>query len=1827
VLFRCGKLPLNKLENFIKSVDGRTIYVNPNDINATDSITNEGTSLTQPFKSIQRALLESARFSYIRGSDNDLIEKTTIVLSPATHYIDNRPGYGIKIDTGTGKAVAVSPGGAIITDPLEFFTLTPDTNFEVRSQENTVWHYNSIYGGVVIPRGTSIVGMDLRKTKIIPKYVPNPTDPSVGPTAIFRVTGGCYLYQFTIFDGDKDTVVYTDSRDFSENNQSVPTFSHHKLTGFEYADGVNIADDRGFQLTDLDMYYSKLSNAYNPASTRPIDEKYPELPESFTSRRPEFEIVGAFATDPIQISNLFSGDGFTPSALVNVTTIEPHGLDAETPIKIRGVSVSDYNVSTQVTNVIDPNTFTYSLNFVRPNLPASPAVSAASVTVETDTVSGSSPYIFNVSMRSVWGINGMLADGAKATGFRSMVVAQFTAISLQKDDRSFVKYNEQARRYDGINVSEVVRGAELSAQSSSTNTSTVYHLDPYAIYRPEWDTTHIKIKNDSIMQIVSVFAIGFNQHFFAQSGGDASITNSNSNFGQNALAAEGFKAEAFSKDDQGFISHIITPKSAYNPSRDSIENVQWTLIDFTETKRLRKSNQLFLFGYENEELPPPAIVGAYRVAANNADLLFQPLLNGGTREAVPVMSDSDPGSSNPSGESIGEKKIKVSTISGSIITFTKQHKLLDAEKVRLIASDGDLPENVQQDIVYYVIASNLSNNKIKIATSEANALNGVFLELYGSGANLNVVSRVNDKTSGEAGHPVQWDAAQGQWYILTEPESDIYNYILQASNEEIATVLPSFFQRIPDNRSLDDTVYRLRYVIPSTAINTKPPTPGYVIQKSATTGARTNSDFALSTLTSNDYGYDRNERFIYNANVNLGTSTFTFDTELPHNLRVGDEVRIININSSNNLTGADSSGFNGKFNVKSVSSSTTFNTSNVDERGFGRDPGAFTSNISDRNVLLPRFECINNQANLYIYRVETIAPLTEGIRDGIYHLYVLNSSNAVSETFTQKNYGQPLQYFYPQKDSDKLRENPPSSATYANRSPLGKVTVDNIQNSLARESIDKFIYTKNQNIISSYSNLADSVDITFETEHTFNGVYGFSSINSGSGYTNGVYYDVRMLDGGVDRGTTGKVTVSGGRVTAVEVMNPGSGYTNSGTLSIQTSDVGGSGSGASAAYNNTGLVDCSDMIVQVIGGGETRPAFYSYVKFIDNSKSLRLNYPPEYPRIDLKGMIVVPIDSGVRISSSSHISDGNMRLTTADTTRSSYLVGQSVVLYGTDGENRGTYYVTRVTGDNFDVYTSENLGSNSIGLVGRTGLDVNDAFTAQGTENIGIRGMVVYQADTLELTQKITRTSDKVEAVSFEANADTILSRRMALGQYIQIDSEIMRVSGTNFTGPNNNQIPVLRGTLGTIVTSHEANSRIRLIDPFAVELRRPSILRASGHTFEYLGYGPGNYSTALPQLQVQQLPEEEVYLAQSQKLASGQVVYTGMSDSGDFYIGNVKYSATSGQQTTFDIPVPSLAGIDQGGGTNTSDNLVIRRRLVVEGGPGNEIQSQFDGPVRFNKPVTFQSPISITSGLELGGALNLTELNVDNDATIGGRLTLGLDLKLNDGASSGRYVGLQGPATMSSTYSIRLPSAKPSNDQLLVSNGSGVTTWKTYYDQSAIKTLVTTEIEAQVPGIIDALVPDMIADSVPGIVDPIIDAEISTQVPLLISSQVPGIVHSELDDAISDGAQVGLSVSYNKTLNELDIKEYDITTTASNKTLATNEYCTVTTTAARTITLPRSPSVGDRVAVGVLNTKSITIGRNSQRISGVAQNMLIDYEYADIQFIYIGGDVGWKLR
>ena len=255
------------------------------------------------------------------------------------------------------------------------------------------------------------------------------------------------------------------------------------------------------------------------------------------------------------------------------------------------------------------------------------------------------------------------------------------------------------------------------------------------------------------------------------------------------------------------------------------------------------------------------------------------------------------------------------------------------------------------------------------------------------------------------------------------------------------------------------------------------------------------------------------------------------------------------------------------------------------------------------------------------------------------------------------------------------------------------------------------------------------------------------------------------------------------------------------------------------------------------------------------------------------------------------------------------------------------------------------------------------------------------------------------DAVGQDKNVLSIRSR-FPIGSYIQIDGEIMRVSSDVLIG-SNDEISVIRGALGTISPAeHPIGSKIKKIKPLPLELRRPSILRASGHTFEYLGYGPGNYSTALPQLQNRSLTEREEFLSQSQETSCGNVVYTGMNDKGDFYIGNTKISSSSGQQTTFDIPIPTITGEDPNRLSIVADEVIVKERLLVEGGVSKQILSQFDGPVTFNENVRLANPNKTLTSVS-----NINVTNTTNPTSVGSVAAL----KVAGGVSIGSSVFIGG--------------------------------------------------------------------------------------------------------------------------------------------------------------------------------------------------------------------------
>ena len=382
-------MPLSRLENFLKNVQGNVIYVNPEELDATDDVSNTGNSRTRPFKTIQRALIESARFSYQLGKDNDKFDKTSIMVSPGTHYIDNRPGFVID---NSGNVTDVNGTAASISE------LSIGTKFDIQDPDNVLYHFNSIHGGIILPRGTSIIGTDLRKTKIRPKFIPQPDNDSIERTAIFRVTGGCFFFNFSLFDGDPADRIF---KDYTSNVYS-PNFSHHKLTCFEYADGNNIVEGKGN--TDLDMYYAKLTLAYGTNSGRALPN-YPANTD-FQKTVDESRIVGAISRlGDLEIQDIFSGtdsSSATATTIVTVVTKTEHNLNVTTPIIINGVSNSDYDGSHVVSQVLSTTSFTYSVPVAPPST-ATPSLTglAPIVIVESDSVTSASPYIFNCSLRSV----------------------------------------------------------------------------------------------------------------------------------------------------------------------------------------------------------------------------------------------------------------------------------------------------------------------------------------------------------------------------------------------------------------------------------------------------------------------------------------------------------------------------------------------------------------------------------------------------------------------------------------------------------------------------------------------------------------------------------------------------------------------------------------------------------------------------------------------------------------------------------------------------------------------------------------------------------------------------------------------------------------------------------------------------------------------------------------------------------------------------------------------------------------------------------------------------------------------------------------------------------------------------------------------------------------------------------------------------------------------------------------------------------------------------------------------------------------------------------
>ena len=1539
-------MPLSRLENFLINTDGNILYVNPSDLDATDSFDNKGNSLTRPFKTIQRALIEAARFSYQVGPSNDRFDRTTILLYPGTHLIDNRRGLFVRKQPGNSSIVEFFDQNENNVTGSTNLTLNQGTQFDIQNAANVLHKFNSVEGGVIVPKGTSIVGLDLRKTKIRPLYVPDPADQTVDRSAVFRITGGCYFWQFSLFDADRDVFF---NNDYGQKRN--PSYSHHKLTCFEYADGVNIknVDGASTNFTDLQMYYFKLMNAYGADTGNRQITDFPTA-NDFEPNSPEFKIVGDLTANDFNITELRS---IGKQAIV--TTEFPHGLRKDDAFRIVGVGGSAlYEGSFKVGTATSERQFSYTL-------PADPnqdnitmGAGTEKVIIESDNVTGASPYIFNISLRSIFGMCGMHADGNKATGFKSMVVAQFTGIGLQKDPDAFLIYDKSSGEYK-------------TNDTAPSNEIRPLHINQNAVYAPGYESFHVKASNDSVIQAVSVFAIGFADHFLAEDGADQSITNSNSNFGAKSLVSKGFRKESFNRDDTGYITHIVPPKDLQEPTA----NVSWRALDPTKTAGVGVTSKLYLLGETDEGNPPSNISDGYKIGANHNEILYldvvtDPSTGITTTFSAPILMEV------PSGAVDGPQAKKVFTVSRTsnvndintstnVFSLTANHNLANGESIRIFSDNGRLPDGIEPDGKYYaIVGGTLAADEIKIASTLNNALKGSAVDIFNTnGGIIRIESRVTDKIPGDAGHPIQYDSTNQQWFITSSnvtTTNKIYDAFDNFTSIIAANNASSYVQRVPENRDLSNRIYKLRYVVPKEFKTAKAPTKNFVLQESKTVS--TEKDFIINNVT-----VERNPRTI--ANVSVSGATVTITSEKPHKINVGDRVRLKNILSTLNSEGKDDVGFNGYFDVFDVSSTKEFKVSNA---GIGTD--VYFDNIhsirsSNDFAKLPVFERNEYKTTFIIQDVETVQEYSDSVQDGIYYLTVLRSditplqNDGTTNPFSGREYKQDFQSLYPVVDRDNANNDPEQSISVASNSLLGKVSVDDIGNSITKEAVIE--YTKDTKVGLAVTGVrpltSNSFQIEFAQNHGLNRITGLTLNVGGANYAGSgttTVYNVGLTGGtGTGADATANLTVVDGVVTGVTLVDGGSAYGVGNTMSIAGGDGNGVVGVTSISRDDLGTVQ----LVGVGTVGNRKASGYNGVWKIASSPltantlavletgSGTLGVHTASNGVAIIGNLTTNISSIVGITTTL------AGIVTVTTTSSHGLsVGNKIRIFDvnddTENAHNGDHIVQKIIGVNeFTIETtpgiSWNTGTNNSGTGARVvkySLGATGEDSSLQSEKVGGSLFNFSNSYVSTITGSIDASNTQVFCALSSQQDESI-----SVGDYIQIGDEIMRVTTKSLaSSPARLELIVLRGVLGTQSRAHIVGSIVKSIKVIPSEVRRFSSIRASGHTFEYIGYGPGNYSTALPQRIQRTLTSEEERLATYCEKKGGVTFFSGMNDRGEFFTwdGRVK-------------PVERYISEVGNDFTGIFDDLYVRNTLRVGGGPNRNLPSEFRGPVNFTNKIT----------------------------------------------------------------------------------------------------------------------------------------------------------------------------------------------------------------------------------------------------------------------------------
>jgi hypothetical protein len=423
--------------------------------------------------------------------------------------------------------------------------------------------FNPVEGGIPLPRGTSVIGLDPFKCNVHPTYYPEwsrdryTEEVSLAPrTAMFHASGDSLVHRLTFRDKVKNLSTTKITANGADDVAVLKTLEPHGLRS------LILNDDQTSVLS------GDLVNLQYPAGVSRVNAGVQSVSEGFYWAEPLTEDT-LLLRETVNLQVIYRI--FLPSTPVPGSSPELYlelTVDTKTHHRLSSVKfasapvLNEYYAKVQqafsdlyFAGVIDDSDVNVAETEIIIPLPPEP-------TPAVDDTTHHAPSLIGCYLKSNLGLCGITADGSLVSGTKDFYVEDFSYQSLQNDpdvyevfyDKAWIPLKEATWRGLGLELIDVTDELALQYLIDKVELDNLRYfyadsLDVGAdsdkssgLTDPDSETRHYSVlsSNNAIVDALYQKCFGAAVGFWSYNGGQILLDNSTITLGTEAIRAEGF---------------------------------------------------------------------------------------------------------------------------------------------------------------------------------------------------------------------------------------------------------------------------------------------------------------------------------------------------------------------------------------------------------------------------------------------------------------------------------------------------------------------------------------------------------------------------------------------------------------------------------------------------------------------------------------------------------------------------------------------------------------------------------------------------------------------------------------------------------------------------------------------------------------------------------------------------------------------------------------------------------------------------------------------------------------------------------------------------------------------------------------------------------------------------------------------------------------------------------------------------------------------------------------------------------------------------------------